>query len=285
MKKILVTGATGFIGSQVIEELLKKRELQIIATARCELKARTFSWYKHVIFIPYDIQDKKSSLLKFFHFPDSIIHLAWSRLDDFNSPVHIDQNLSSHYQFLKTLIDEGLSDLNLIGTCLEYGMKSGELTESTPPNPINSYSLAKNSLRKSIENYIKNKDVSLKWLRLFYMHGEGQSKASLFSQLEQAIKNNEPHFNMSYGEQLRDYLPIQKMAEAIVCISMQSKIIGIINCCSGKPVSIRRLVECYLQKRGVLMALNLGFYAYPEYEPMEFWGSNTKLQKIKDDSK
>ncbi|GAI93187.1 unnamed protein product [marine sediment metagenome] len=88
---------------------------------------------------------------------------------------------------------------------------------------------------------------------------------------------------MSGGEQLRDYLPVEKVAEHIVKISMQDKIGGIINCCSGKPISIGKLVENYLAEKNKNIELNLDYYPYPDYEPMAFWGDSTKLNKVIND--
>jgi len=58
---------------------------------------------------------------------------------------------------------------------------------------------------------------------------------------------------------------------------MQSKVKGIINCCSGRPISIRRLVESYMAKKQNNIHLNLGYYPYPDYESLAFWGDNRKL--------
>ncbi len=85
---------------------------------------------------------------------------------------------------------------------------------------------------------------------------------------------------MSAGEQLRDYLPVEKVAEIIVKTSLQNETTGIINCCSGKPVSIKKMVEDYLAKNNYPINLNLGYYPYNDYEPLEFWGSTEKLKKI-----
>ena len=85
---------------------------------------------------------------------------------------------------------------------------------------------------------------------------------------------------MSSGEQLRDYLPVKKMAEYISKIALQDKILGKINCCSGKPISIRKLVEDYIEKANAKVKLNLGFYSLPPYEPLAFWGDDSKLKKI-----
>jgi dTDP-6-deoxy-L-talose 4-dehydrogenase (NAD+) len=86
---------------------------------------------------------------------------------------------------------------------------------------------------------------------------------------------------MSAGEQLRDYLPIEKVAEYISKIALQNNITGIINCCSGNPISIRKLVEDYIKIKNYNINLNLGYFNYPFYEPMAFWGDNKKINLLK----
>jgi dTDP-6-deoxy-L-talose 4-dehydrogenase (NAD+) len=85
---------------------------------------------------------------------------------------------------------------------------------------------------------------------------------------------------MSAGEQIRDYLPVEEVAEIIVKTSIQNETTGIINCCSGKPISIRKMVEDYLTKNNYSINLNLGYYSYNDYEPMAFWGCTEKLKTI-----
>ena len=94
------------------------------------------------------------------------------------------------------------------------------------------------------------------------------------------MQNREPVFNMSGGEQLRDYLPVEEVAKMLVAVALQQKVEGIINCCSGEPVSVRRFVENYLQQHNLRIRLNLGHYPYPDYEPMAFWGDRQKLDGI-----
>ena len=91
---------------------------------------------------------------------------------------------------------------------------------------------------------------------------------------------NKKRFNMTAGEQLRDYLPVEKVAEYIVKISLQNKVRGIINCCSGKPISIKKLVENYMINKKNKIELNFGYYPYTDWEPMVFWGDTAKLNKI-----
>lgn len=281
--KVLVTGATGFIGNHVINELLKYEYIEIIATSRDINKAKSFSWFNKVVFIPFNLSSTENEdLFTFFERPDVLIHLAWEGLPNYKSLIHIEKNLFNDFKFLSNIISNGLKNLTVTGTCFEYGMVNGCLNENMLSNPSNSYALAKDTLRKFIEELKHHHDFKFKWIRLFYMFGEGQSDKSLLSQLDSAIKNNEIEFNMSGGEQLRDYLHISEVVQNIVKIMKQNKIEGIINCCSGKPISIRNFVENYLKEKDTKIKLNLGYYPYPNYEPMAFWGDNKKMKKIKD---
>ena len=279
--KVLITGATGFIGNHVLKELLKIEDCKIIATSLMSVdKAREFDWYDHVKYICHDLNDSNDNYFTFFEKPDLLIHLAWQGLPNYTELFHFEKNLFLSYYFIKNLIENGLKDLSVIGTCLEYGMKSGRLSEDFLTNPVTPYGLAKDTLRKFLEEFNTVLSFNLKWIRLFYLYGEGQNPKSLLSQLDRALDKGEDVFNMSGGEQLRDYLPIEKAAEFIVKISLQNEINGRINCCNGKPISIRNLVENHLKKRNKKIKLNLGYYPYLDYEPFAFWGDNRKLKSI-----
>jgi dTDP-6-deoxy-L-talose 4-dehydrogenase (NAD+) len=208
-----------------------------------------------------------------------IIHLSWQGLPNYKELFHFEKNLPNNYYFLKNMVESGCKKVVVIGTCFEYGMQSGLLKEDLETKPDNPYALAKDTLRKYLEQLQKQVDFNLKWIRLFYIYGKGQNPNSILSQLEVALENGEKVFNMSGGEQLRDYLPVKKVAEYIVKISLQDKINGIINCCSGKSISIRKLVENYLTKNNKSIELNLGYYPYSDYEPMAFWGDDELLQQ------
>ena len=140
--------------------------------------------------------------------------------------------------------------------------------------------LAKNTLRLFLEELKKESGFSLKWLRLFYLYGKGQNPRSLFPQLDEALQNNDEIFNMSGGEQVRDYLPVEQVAKNIMMVALQNQVTGIINCSSNQPVKVKDLVQEYLKRKGKSIKLNLGYYPYPDFEPMEFWGDNEKLKSI-----
>ena len=277
MKKVLVTGATGFIGNYVIEELLKQN-IQVIATSSNEEKAKQYSWYCAVQYLPLDFNrlDNSVNYFDYFNHPDLLIHLTWEGLPNYKNDFHITDNLPRHKLFLNNLIQNGLKNITVTGTCFEYGMQEGKLSEDMECFPDNPYAKAKNDLRIFLETL----PINLKWVRLFYMYGKGQNPKSLISQLDKALVENLEEFNMSGGKQIRDFLPVETVARNIVSIALQNKITGVINCCSGNPVTVKKFVEDYINLSGKTIKLNLGFYPYPDFEPMEFWGDNNKLKQL-----
>ena len=282
MKKILVTGATGFIGNYVIEELLRQKHLVVASSSSVE-NAQTKFWFKLVKYIPFNLKefDNQIDYYNFFDRPDAMIHLAWEGLPNYKAAFHTEVNLPGHLSFLKNCIENGLVNLTVTGTCFEYGLQEGCLNEEMDTKPANAYAIAKDTLRKKLQVFQKQNEFNFKWLRLFYMYGAGQSPNSLLSQLDKALKNGDAIFNMSGGEQERDYLPIEKVAENIVKAAVQNTVTGIINCCSGEPIKVKDFVKKHIESSHQQIQLNLGYYPYADFEPMNFWGDNKKLNLIK----
>jgi len=279
--RILVTGATGFVGRHLLKELLTTNH-EIIVTTSNEEKIKNFNFYSKVSVVVIDLNniDTSKNYFDYLKRPNLVLHLAWQGLPNYHQLFHFEKNLIEHYTFLKNLIENGLEDLVVTGTCFEYGMKEGCLYEDMISDPQNAYALAKDTLRKFLEQLQAKHSYELKWIRLFYMYGGGQNPNSLLSQLESTAAKGDKIFNMSGGEQERDYLPVEKIGHYLKVIALQNKINGIINCCSGKPVKIIDLVEDFMKKRNIAIQLNKGYYPYAQDEPMSFWGNTTKLNEI-----
>jgi dTDP-6-deoxy-L-talose 4-dehydrogenase (NAD+) len=277
--KILVTGATGFIGRHLIPELINRGH-EIIAAGLEDKNNLQFPWLDKVRYIQYDLNESNDNCYDRLQRPDRLIHLCWAGLPNYQELFHLEKNLFNSYFFIKQLVLSGVKDITVLGTCFEYGLQEGCLSEEMATRPVNPYGLAKDCLRKFLQELNIKQPFNLKWVRLFYLYGAGQNKNSILELLKKALENNDAVFNMSGGEQQRDYLPVEKAAEYIAKIALKDDFSGIVNCCSGNPVSIRSLVENYLQDNHKSIKLNLGYYPYPDYEPMAFWGNNDKLQKI-----
>lgn len=274
--KVVVTGATGFVGRHVVSRLLASGHT-VVAMARSEDRASALPWYKHVEFVAHDLLNaawdwKKSAI------PDVLIHLAWPGLPNYRDFFHISSNLPSSLHFLEAAVQAGVPQVIVAGTCLEYGMQYGPLGEEMETHPFTAYGLAKDTLRKSLEILQRHNSFTLQWMRLFYMYGEGQNPNSLLSQLDRALDEGYERFEMSAGDQLRDYLSIEAVARGFDWATTHPEIDGVINCCSGKPISVLDLVCQHLSQRNRKILLVRGHYPYPDYEPMAFWGVPDKLR-------
>jgi dTDP-6-deoxy-L-talose 4-dehydrogenase (NAD+) len=269
---VLVTGATGFIGKHVIDVLLERGYNVFAMSRNIDLIDKSERNSK----IQYVQQDFKSDFsVDFKHVLtkiNAVIHLAWEGLPNYKSSFHYEVNLFNQFFFLKKIISEGINNIIITGTCLEYGMKNGELHVEMTTDPINAYAIAKDSLRKCLFDYTKETRVEIKWLRLFYMFGNGQSKQSILSQLDLALENGDEIFNMSKGDQERDYLHVSTVAQMIVNHLDKPFTRGIYNICSGSPIKILDLVNNHLKSVNKTIKLNIGYYSYNEYEPHSFWG-------------
>lgn len=273
--KVLLSGASGFIGRHVLSEL-RKTGLEVAALTR---NARGLSALQGAVEVfEMDISFPPANAFETLGSPDVLIHLAWNGLPNYRSLHHFEQEVPKQYAFLKSLVEGGLKSMVVAGTCFEYGMQSGALSEDRPALPITPYGLAKDMLRRQLEFLQIIRPFNLTWCRLFYMFGLGQAADSLYTQLSHAAKRGDPVFDMSGGEQLRDFLPVEEVARYIVHLAGSERSTGLINVCAGKPISVRNLVEKWLQDHEWKIHLNLGRYPYPDYEPMAFWGDTARLR-------
>lgn len=278
MTKILVTGATGFVGNHVVEWLLKNN-YEVIATATSADKAKLFPWYSHVKFIPCDYFHEEHDFYDYFERPEIIIHLAWKGLPNYMDQIHM-ENLYASHKLLADFIKHKSTKIVVIGTDKEYGVVNGCLSEDMITNPNTVYGLAKDTLRKNLEMMAGQEGFNWNWIRLFFVYGPGQNPKSLLPQLDAAIERGDKEFPMSGGEQIRDYLHIEHAAEYICKIALQRKINGVVNCCSGEMISVRRLVENKIKERDASIELKLGVYGYSAFEGMAFWGEINRLNNI-----
>ena len=275
--RVVVTGATGFVGRHVVARLLARGHA-VVASARDLERARAMAWFDEVDFIACDLHDDYRPLVDTA--ADALIHLAWPGLPNYKDFFHVSRNLPGDLAFLQAAVDAGTTHLIVAGTCLEYGMQYGPLSEDMETRPTTPYGFAKDALRKALQLLQKEKAFTLQWMRLFYMHGDGQNSKSLLGQLNTAIDEGRTVFDMSRGDQLRDYLPVEEVAANFVLALDHPQCAGVINCCSGKPVSVIDLVDQRRRARHSRIELNRGHYPYPDYEALAFWGVPSKLTEL-----
>lgn len=272
--KVLVSGATGFIGQQVVQFLQGLGQIRVLTSARNEARLKQLG----ADYIVYDLNQEPQNCYERLGRPEALIHLAWEGLPNYQESFHLDRNLVHHYRFLTSMIAQGLPSLTVTGTCYEYGLQNGCVQEGMPADPTTCYGLAKDVLRRRLEALQQEHPFRLRWLRLFFLHGPGQPDRTLMAQVDQALAAGREAFDMSGGEQLRDYLPVAEVAALIAKVALQPRHDGIFNICSGQPISVRRLVEEHIAARGGRLRLNLGVFPYPAHEPLAFWGDPSRLR-------
>ncbi|PZP39039.1 MAG: epimerase [Pseudomonas fluorescens] len=271
--RVLVTGANGFIGKHLLRVLLKHPECEVWGMVRT---AGSLSEFENVREVVHDVADAGEGLFEALGQPDVVVHLAWGELSNFKSAVHVEQLLPVHTAFVDALHAQGLKRFIGIGTCLEYGLQEGALREDMECFPVTAYGEAKLRMGRHV---LELERWSAAWLRLFYMMGEGQAAKSIIPQLDAALAREDEVFNMSGGEQLRDYLDVTVVARLIAWCVLDGYE-GLINIGWGKPVSVKSLVAARIRDKGGNIELNLGYYPYPDYEPMAFWADTTKLRAL-----
>lgn len=274
--KVAVTGASGFIGRHVVEELERRGNSPAVV---CRPGSSIPEGVSQNRVVWMDVAKPPADAYEQMGKPEVLMHLAWGGLPNYSSPHHLDKELPAHRTFLDGLLGAGLGGVTVTGTCLEYGMQSGALREEMPTAPVTAYGKAKDELRAHLEQLQESLPFHLTWARLFYLLGEGQAAGSLLPQLDAAIARGDAAFNMSGGEQLRDYLPVDEAVGYLVQLALNGKDNGVVNVSSGHPVTVRQLVEGVVTKHGSSIKLNLGSVPYPDYEPMAFWGDRQKLDR------
>lgn len=277
--KMVVTGATGFIGRHVVKELLTRGH-DVTAVARSHEHFLEMDWAADVRFESVDIHQPNLKLSKRLAATDRLIHLAWPGLPNYKDRFHFEENLPAAYRWIEMFVQAGCQDVLVTGTCFEYGAREGKLSEHMPVEPTNAYGLAKDCLHRFLRILQTSDPFQLTWARLFYTYGPGQHPRSLIAQLDMAIDRGEDTFAMSGGEQLRDYLPIEDVASHLASLAENQTFDGTVNVCSGQPISVRRLVEQHCAARDAVIKLDLGHYPYPDYEPLAMWGDNSLLESI-----
>lgn len=275
--RIAVTGAGGFVGRHVLRAL-QLADADVVAVVRPGSTLRDDA--SGVETVPLDLANPGADAFSRMGSPDSLIHLAWGGLPHYQSPHHLDAELPLQQAFLEACIRSGLAHLVVAGTCLEYGLQSGELHESSPALPITQYGKAKDQLRGSLQQQQASFGFGLGWFRIFYLYGPGQAATSLYSQLQAAVARGDAGFAMSPGDQVRDFMRVEDAARSIVQAALRGTDDGIVNLCSGRPARVVDAVHAWLREWDAAIELKTGVLPYPDYEPFAFWGNRRKLDRL-----
>lgn len=270
--KILVTGANGYLGQGVVKALLDRGQEVIAVDFKTDFVDERASKYVCNLF---EIEDPFGT----FEEPDVIIHMAWRDGFRHDSLNHMN-DLANHYHFLSRMIQAGISQVVVLGSMHEVGFFEGSINEATPTNPQSLYGIAKNALRQSIELLQKDYDFVFQWIRGFYIVGNVQYGCSIFSKIAEAVEQGKKEFPFTMGENQYDFLDYNDFCRQVALVTLQQRVQGIINCCSGKPMKLSERVEAFIRENHYDIKLQYGAFPDRPYDSKAIWGNNEKILSI-----
>ncbi len=259
--RVLLTGATGFIGSHVARELLQRGH-EVHATLRPASDRRRIRDIEGRL----RIHDGDMDLVPIQ--PDLAVHMAWYAVPGkyLTAPENRDC-LEASRRLLSRLKCRAV----FAGTCFEFDTSLGKLREDSPTKPASLYSECKDALRRDVE---ARPDSA--WVRFFYQYGPWEDERRFVPNVILSLLRGQPA-KISPGEQGRDYLHVEDVASA-VCAVAESKLQGCVNIGSGEAPKIRELAARIGELAGRPDLVQLGAVNYYSGEPMLIQADITKLR-------
>ena len=235
--KILITGASGFIGMPILERLIHSDEVSEIYALTRKLTQK-LPKNKKLKWIETDISEYTSIKLNSRDCnPDILIHLAWSGIPDFSESQSL-KNLNQSINFIDHILSNSdCKKILVAGSCFEYDQKFGECIEESTTKPKDYFTWAKLTLLEYLKLKCKKSNVSFAWFRLFYVYGAGQREGSLLPTLFKFLGDNiVPQLNTP--KNANDFVHVDDVALAFEMAITQEFDSGIYNLGRGESVSV-----------------------------------------------
>lgn len=270
--KILVTGANGYLGSGIVDQLLQDG-IEIIATDFAGENINT-----KAVFIPCDLFAVEEPY-EYFQRPDVVLHMAWRDGFVHNSESHVN-DLPKHISFIEKMVQSGIKKIVVMGSMHEIGFFEGCITEHTPCWPQSMYGISKNALRNAVELLARQNHTLFQWLRGYYIVGNTEKGCSVFSKITAAEKEGRELFPFTLGQNQFDFIDYELFCKQVAAAVEQDKINGIINICSGRPERLCDRVERFISDHKYRIRLDYGKFPDRPYDSKAVWGSSDKIAAI-----
>jgi nucleoside-diphosphate-sugar epimerase len=273
MKRVLVTGAAGFIGTRAAAHLLAKG-YEVHAIGRTRPRDDRIRFHLADI-LDIDATRKVMADFQATH----LLHLAWNVTPGqyWTAPDNLDW-VSASLHLARAFVAAGGKRAVFAGTCSEYQWGSPRFFEmQTPCVPSTLYGTAKDALRRLLAGYGVNAGLSVGWGRVFYLYGPGEKPGRLVSDAIQALLSGTP-FPTSTGGQMRDFLHVDDVAGAFAAL-VDCDVQGPVNIGSGMAVPVRTILEKIAAQIGHAECLRFGARILPPTEPAIVEADRTRLTR------
>ena len=273
---ILLTGATGFVGRQVLQEVINRSiECTVICRDISKIDSNQKKKINKIIISKNIFTEDKEWWLNNLKDIDVIIHMAW-----FVEPgeyLESEKNLEcliGSLNLAQAASERKISKFVGIGTCFEYYFNNSKIDINRKLNPQNLYASCKASLFNILTQVFKN-EIKFLWCRLFYLYGEGESEKRFYPYLKDKMENKKIA-DLSDGSQVRDFLDVKDASRIIVEASLGNNT-GPFNVCSGKEITLRNFAYQIADKYGQRSLLNFGARANNALDPAYVVGISTDI--------
>lgn len=258
MIRVLVTGASGFVGRQIMQALARSdnKLLPIVRTGKENLVVGLLN-VESVISTPDLFAENEAWWEEKCHGVDVIIHAAWYAKP--GKYLKAKQNMDcliGSLNLAKGAVKANVKRFVGIGTCFEYDLAGGVLSVETPLKPLTPYAAAKAALYLSLSHWLPTQSVDFAWCRLFYLYGEGEDERRLVPYIRKQLQKGEPA-ELTSGKQIRDFIDVAEAAKKIVNVALNEQV-GPWNICSGVPVTVRQFAERVADEYGRRDLLRFG---------------------------
>lgn len=254
----LLTGATGFVGRQVLRALGDNgARVRVVVRNGKQGQLSTLADIESVITTPDLFAEDADWWANVCKGIDTVIHVAWYAEPGkyLQSAKNLDC-LTGTLQLAKGAAQSGIRRFLGIGTCFEYDLTVGLLSVNTPLRPLTPYAGAKAAAFLALSQWLPQQNVEFAWCRLFYLYGEGEDERRLVPYLRTKLTAREP-VELTSGKQIRDFLDVTEAGRMIVETALAQER-GPVNICSGEPITVRQLAEQIADEYGRRDLLKFG---------------------------
>jgi nucleoside-diphosphate-sugar epimerase len=265
--RVLLTGATGFVGRQVLWALLD-RGCQVRAVVRSGKRERLPGESDALEIVETEdlFNEPPEAMAALVDGIDTVVHVAWYTEPGayLLSPLNLDC-LRGTLELARAFTGTGGRRFVGVGTCFEYDLSVGYLEVTTPLLPTTPYAACKAAAYFSLSTYFETVGVEFAWCRLFYLYGEGEDERRLVPYLRARLSAGEPA-ELSSGTQVRDFLDVRAAGDMVAGVATGTEV-GAFNICSGVPVTVRALAERIADEYGGRHLLAWGARPGNVFEP------------------